>query len=243
MRSVLVHSIAALALVVCSLAAGAPAAAEEQVLVLDPEATRITFSLKALLHTVEGSFELRSGEIRFDTDTGSAGGRVVVDAASGATGSRRRDRRMHREVLLSERHPLFVLHPTGIEGGLSVAGGGVMLRGELEAYGARHPVEITAFVEPAGNGRIRATGDFDVPYVAWGMRDVSNLLLRVAEVVEVRIEAMGELTTPEPAPRADSETGDPDPQAEPADAEPPAEAPPARAPATPAKGSSGDDSG
>lgn len=233
MRSVLLHSIVAvLTAAVLGLLAAAPAAAEERVLVLDPDKTQVTFTLGALLHTVEGSFELRSGEIRFDTETGFATGRVEIEASSGETGNHRRDRRMHREVLESDRYPLFVLTPTSVEGGLGVAGGGILLRGDLEAYGGRHPVEITTFVESAGDGRVHATGGFTVPYAAWGMKDVSNLLLRVSEAVEVRIETTGELSTPEPM-RADAGT----------EPEPPPTAPPTAPKATPAKDTPGDDGG
>lgn len=192
----------ALALALAATAA-APAAAAERTLVLDPEETRITFVLDAVLHKVEGSFRLTAGEIRFDPETGAAGGRLEIDATSGDTANQRRDRRMHVEVLESERHPLFVLIPERIDGAAGVAaGGGVMLHGRLEIHGGSHPVEIPAWVEPvkdAADGRVRVTGGFTVPYVAWGLEDVSSGLLRVGKEVEVKIEAFGDLSDPAPA--------------------------------------------
>lgn len=175
------------------LAASGPAAAEERVLVLDPEQSKVTFTLGAFLHTVEGSFDVASGEIRYDPATGEASGEIVVDTASGTTNNRRRDRRMHSEVLLSERYPRFVFVPDHFEGGVGAEGGGVMLSGELEFFGARHRLEIPAWVEPSTDGRVRASGGFKIPYHAWGMKDVSGFLLRVAEEVDVQIQAVGDL--------------------------------------------------
>lgn len=191
-----------------------PATAEERVLVLDPEESRITFSLGALLHTVEGSFQLGSGEIRFDPEAGTASGQIVVPTASGTTNNRRRDRRMHAEVLLSERYPRFVFTPESFEGRVGPEGGGVILGGVIEFFGARHRLEIPAWVEPSGDGRLRAAGGFSIPYADWGMKDVSSFLLRVSDQVEVKIEAVGDLS-----PAGESS------------AEPPSSAPPRTAPA------------
>ena len=189
-----------LALVLAAVLSGSlPAAAEERVLVLDPAESRVTFRLGAFLHTVEGSFDVSSGEVRYDSETGEATGRIVVDTASGTTNNRRRDRRMHSEVLLSQRYPRFVFVPDHFEGGVGPEGGGVMLSGELEFFGSRHRLEIPAWVEPSTDGRVRASGGFEIPYAEWGMKDVSGFLLRVSDEVEVRIEAVGDLTTPTPA--------------------------------------------
>lgn len=189
---------AALALA-AALACAAPAASAERTLVLDPEASKVSFRLGAFLHTVEGSLRVTGGEIRFDPETGAAAGRIEIDATSATTNNRRRDRRMHAEVLLSERHPRFVFVPDHFEGGVGPGGGGVMLAGELEFFGARHRLEIPAWVEPSGDGRLHATGSFSIPYAAWGMKDVSAFLLRVSDEVEVRIEVVGDYA-PEPAP-------------------------------------------
>src|SRR6267378_2792429 len=56
--------------------------AQEMALELDPANTRIEFILKATLHTVHGSFALKSGAIHFNSSAGFASGLVVVDATS-----------------------------------------------------------------------------------------------------------------------------------------------------------------
>ena len=65
---------------------------------LDPARTTIEFTLPATLHTVHGSFKLKSGTIRFDTAIGVASGEIIADATSGNTGNKGRDKKMHAAV-------------------------------------------------------------------------------------------------------------------------------------------------
>lgn len=175
------------------LAAATPAAAEPFRLVLDPAATEISFTLGARLHTVRGRFALASGEIGFDPDTGEASGEIRVDAQSGDTGIDRRDRVMHEEVLGSAAHPLLVLRPERIEVARrepdAIAG---MLFGRFEVRGASHPIELAFEGERKGeSARIQVR--FDVPWVAWGLPDPSNVILRVEETLAVSVSAGGTL--------------------------------------------------
>ncbi|MCJ7754614.1 MAG: hypothetical protein MUP13_08620, partial [Thermoanaerobaculales bacterium] len=48
---------------------------------LDPERTQVTFTLKATLHTVDGTAQLASGSLVIDPETGAVAGEIVVDAA------------------------------------------------------------------------------------------------------------------------------------------------------------------
>lgn len=176
-------------------AASAPAPGEEITVHLDPEASRITFTLGATLHTVEGSFQLREGEIRFDPATGEASGRVVVDATSGDTGNEKRDGDMHAKVLESESYPHFVLTPERVEGSFSPEGTSqIVLHGSLEIHGGTHPVALSAEVRTE-NGRVEADGRFEVPYVEWGMKDPSKFILRVEKSVAVQVHAVGRLAS------------------------------------------------
>lgn len=175
-------------------------AAEELTLTLDPEASTITFTLGAVLHTVEGSFRLEQGEVHFDPETGVASGRLVVDATSGNTGNDGRDEDMHTKVLESARYPDFVFTPTRLEGTFAPSGTSeVTLQGTLEIHGTAHEIAIpvTAAVSPGPDGRrLEATGSFEVPYVEWGMEDPGNFLLSVDDVVDVSAEAVGRIDPP-----------------------------------------------
>ncbi len=187
MRALLVASILVLA---------APAAAEPHRLVLDPAATEISFTLGATLHAVRGRFALAGGELTFDPDTGAASGEIRVDARSGDTGIDRRDRVMHEEVLESARHPLLVLRPERIEvtreSADALAG---TLFGRFEVRGGSHPVAL-AFEGARQGERARVSVRFEVPWVAWGLPNPSNLLLRVDETLAVEVSAGGRLDAP-----------------------------------------------
>lgn len=184
------------AALVAALALAPAAAAEERVLTLDPEASSVSFTLGAIMHKVEGRFRLVSGEIRFDPTTGAASGEVVVDALSGDTANGRRDRRMHSEILSSEKYSRIVLTPTSFSGDLATNGGGVMLSGELEVHGQRRKVDIHAWVNSIDGDRLRATGGFTMPYTAWGIPDPSGFFLRVSNEVEIKLEIVGDLSAP-----------------------------------------------
>jgi polyisoprenoid-binding protein YceI len=177
------------------LGASASAGAAERVLTFDPAATSISFHLDATGHDVEGSFALREGEIRFDTETGQATGILSVNAAGAGTGNQKRDKTMHAKVLESPTFPLFVFHAERVEGQLPQSGAAELkLHGRMEIHGGEHPLVMPAHVEIDGD-RIKAMSQFAIPYVAWGMHDPSILFLRVAKQVDVTVTAEGQLTT------------------------------------------------
>ena len=93
--------------------------AQDMTLELDPAHTQIEFTLGATLHTVHGAFALKSGTIRFDPSTGLVSGLVVVDAQSGDSGNKGRDRKMHKEILESQRYPEVTFSPTKLSGTLA----------------------------------------------------------------------------------------------------------------------------
>ena len=70
------------------------------------------------MHTVHGTFKLKSGQIRWDTATGHASGAIVIDATSGNTDNTSRDKNMHTQVLESAKFPEIVFTPTQIKGAI-----------------------------------------------------------------------------------------------------------------------------
>jgi polyisoprenoid-binding protein YceI len=170
-----------------------PAVAAEYSLELQPANTKVQFTLPDALHTVHGSFNLKRGSIDFDTETGKASGQVVVDVTSGNSGSDARDSRMHANVLESKKYPEAVFTPDRVEGTVSVPGSSsVKVHGTFTIHGAGHEmtmnVQITCTPEQA-----HATMSFDLPYVAWGMKDPSNFLLKVNKSAQMTIETSGSL--------------------------------------------------
>ena len=170
-------------------ALAAPAFCSEYSLQLTPENTRIEWTLPDVLHNVHGTFELKRGSIRFDPDTGEAAGEVVVDAASGESGGGARDARMHHSVLESLKYPEAVFTPDRMEGKLEMPGTSALkLHGMFKIHGINHEVTMDVQAKVA-QGRIIADITFDVPYVAWGMRNPSTLILRVGKSVQMAIHA------------------------------------------------------
>jgi len=177
--------------ILAALAAALPACAQEIAIDLDPAQTTIRFTLEATMHTVHGSFRMRNGGVGFNRATGSVIGSVVIDATSGETGNRKRDRNMHRDVLMSERYPEITFTLTRIVGTVALHGeSSVQVEGVLRLLGNDHPITLPVKVQ-ANVGELHATTHFTVPYVAWGLKNPSTFLLHVADKVELDIVAAG----------------------------------------------------
>jgi YceI-like domain len=73
----------------------------------------------------------------------------------------------------------------------------VQLHGTLQFHGLSHPCAVPARVTLDGD-RVTATGELDVPYVDWGLRDPSFFVLRVAKEVKVELRVAGRLSGPVP---------------------------------------------
>src|SRR5277367_3681892 len=90
--------------------------------ILDPSESTIEFTLGASLHTVHGTFKLKSGEIHFDPAKGTASGAIVVDALSGETSNEGRDKKMHQEILESPKFSEIVFVPARVTGTIAPQG-------------------------------------------------------------------------------------------------------------------------
>lgn len=167
---------------------------------LDPAATTVAFELGSTFHTVHGSFDLARGEIWFDAGTGEASGRIEIPTASGQSGNKSRDRKMHEEILESARYPAIVFHPDRFEGAFDPASGGtVSLAGAIDIHGGSHRISVPAEVSISG-AKLTGTAHLTIPYVEWGMKDPSVLFLRAKKEVEVTIHLEGSIERDAPAP-------------------------------------------
>ena len=183
----------AAALAAVAVAAAGPAAGEELALRLDPAASKVAFVLPATGHDVAGAFAVREGTVRFDPATGAASGRIAVDAQGARTGNESRDKTMHEKVLETARFPLFVFVPERVEGTVPSDGKAtVTLVGTLSMHGAEHSLRLPTDVEVHG-GAVHAVTRFPVPFLSWGLHDPSILFLRVADTVQVTVDARGTL--------------------------------------------------
>jgi polyisoprenoid-binding protein YceI len=161
-----------------------------------PSKCTVQFTLGALLHTVHGSFKVKGGLARFDPGSGQASGQIVVDVRSGETGDSGRDRQMHENVLESNRFPEAVFSLDRVKGQvLSNGQSQITLHGSLRLHGNEHEMTIPATVK-VQNDLVTANAKFAVPYVEWGMKDPSNLVLRVDKTVKVEVVFTGKIRVP-----------------------------------------------
>jgi polyisoprenoid-binding protein YceI len=167
------------------------AAAAQQSLALDPALSSVKFTLGDVLHTVHGTFQLKSGQLRLDATSGKLSGEIVVNARSGDSGSGMRDRKMHKEVLESERYPEISFRPDRVEGKVASEGkSSVKVHGVFSIHGVDREITVPAEVEMSA-GHWTATVHFTIPYEKWGMKNPSTLFLRVSDSVEIDLTAGG----------------------------------------------------
>jgi polyisoprenoid-binding protein YceI len=172
----------------------APLLAQQVQVTLDPAHSQVTWTLGATLHTVHGTFKLKSGSILFDPASGSASGEIVVDATSGESGNDMRDNKMHKEVLESTRYQEISFFPKRVLGKLAPEGTSTLqVQGIFHIHGADHDMTLSIPVQAKGGG-LTATSDFNIPYQAWGMKNPSTLFLKVENQVQIKIDAVGKLT-------------------------------------------------
>jgi polyisoprenoid-binding protein YceI len=174
-----------------SMATENPAGSAE--IEFDASKCTVQFTLGAVLHTVHGSFKVKGGHVRFDPGSGQASGQVVVDVRSGESGDSERDRQMHEAVLESNRFPEAVFSLDRVKGQVPSSGESqITLHGSLRLHGGEHEMTIPATVKVQSD-IVTATARFAVPYVEWGMKDPSNLVLRVDKTVKVEAVFTGKI--------------------------------------------------
>ena len=172
----------------------AAATAEETVVEFDPGRTKVEFTLADVLHTVKGTFKLKTGKIHFDPSTGAAGGSLIIDARSGDSGSSARDSRMHKNILESQKYPEITFTVRRVNGRVAAEGDSqVEVEGTFNIHGADHPLKLVAKVG-VKDAQITASMHFVVPYAQWGMKNPSTFILRVSDKVDIDIQAQGRVT-------------------------------------------------
>jgi polyisoprenoid-binding protein YceI len=161
--------------------------------VIDPVRTHVEFVLGSTLHTIHGTFRLTRGDLHFDPATGAAGGELAVDAGSGDSGSAARDKRMNNSILETPKFPEVVFRPDHVEGTVAPQGKSrVQLRGMFWLHGTAHEMTVPLTVD-ANNGEYQATATFAIPYVKWGLKNPSTLILRVNDKVDITVHTVAHM--------------------------------------------------
>jgi polyisoprenoid-binding protein YceI len=171
------------------------AQAQQRTFTLDPAQTKVNFTVDSTLHTVHGDFQLKRGNIQFDNATGVATGELVVDSASGESGSDGRDKRMHKDILESPKYSDIVFTPQHVKGTVANEGKStVEVEGILTMHGKSKPVTMPLDVQ-LQNGTGSADGSFSVKYQEWGMKNPSTFILRVNDTVHIHVHTVGKITS------------------------------------------------
>jgi polyisoprenoid-binding protein YceI len=158
---------------------------------VDPAKTSVRFTLDAALHTVHGVFQAKPSGLQFDPTSGRLSGEIVIDARSGQSGNGLRDRKMHKEIIESERYPEISFRPDRVLGTVAMQGKSeVRVHGIFRIHGVDREIEVPAEIEMSAD-RWSATSHFTIPYQKWGMKNPSTLFLRVSDSVEIELNAVG----------------------------------------------------
>lgn len=173
-----------------------PARAGQLTIDLDTSRTQIAFTVKDVLHTVHGTFQVKEGHLIVDAGTGAMSGNIVVNAASGNSGSPARDKRMTRDILQAHQFPEIRFDPSSATGSIQPDhASDIQVTGLFLIHGQSHKIRIPMHVQLSAT-EVIATGMFEVPYVAWGLKNPSTFLLKVNDSVQIDVKAVGHITQP-----------------------------------------------
>ena len=163
---------------------------------IDPAHSSVRFALGDTLHRFGGLFQIASADIAFDPSSRQMSGKIVVDAASGDSGSHARDKRMTKDELQAQSFPSIIFEPQRFSGDLSPSGSSqIQVSGTFTLLGQPHPITVPMRIQIDGD-HCTATGQFDVPYIDWGLRDPSMLMVRMQKQVRIDLTLTGHITSP-----------------------------------------------
>jgi polyisoprenoid-binding protein YceI len=179
--------------------AGQPQKGGQLAFVLDQEKSHVHWTLGTTLHTVHGTFALKPGTVKLDLGPKKASGEIAAYATSGESGNDSRDKKMHKDVLESDKFPDIIFRPDRFEGAVAAQGASsVQLHGTFVLHGAEHELTVPMNAELKAD-HWTATGKFAVPFLQWGLKNPSNFLLKVEPNVNIELQFEGKLENSSPS--------------------------------------------
>ena len=177
-----------------SLALAPIAIAQHQTFTVNPDASKVAFSLGGNTHHVDGTFHVQSGLIDFDRSAQTISGLVVVAAGSGNSGDQGRDKKMNTDVLDVAHFAEVSFVPRSYQGTVAASGDStIQVIGVFTLHGTPHDLTVPMQI-PIDGTAITARTHFQVPYVQWGLKDPSIFVLKVAKVVDIDLALAGSLS-------------------------------------------------
>lgn len=160
---------------------------------IDPDKSQVQFSLGGA-HEVDGQFHVSPGDIRFDQKTGEMQGTVLVEAGSGSSDNKSRDKKMTKDELKAEMFPTITFAPRQFTGVLNDSGDSTLqVQGTFMLIGKPHDITIPMTVH-MDSSQCTAKGSFTIPYVEWGMKDPSMFMLKESKEVKISLTFSGTLS-------------------------------------------------
>jgi polyisoprenoid-binding protein YceI len=161
---------------------------------VDAASSEVHFSLGAWDGPVKGAFRVTSGEFTLNATSGAMTGTVNVDATSGRSGNDGRDKDMRSKQLKAQTYSTISFSPTKFSGQVKDSGDSAgQVEGNFTLLGQSHPITVPMTVNMDGD-RFTATGSFTIPYVSWGVKDPSWLVMKVDKEVKIELKLIGSLT-------------------------------------------------
>lgn len=167
------------------------AACSQQHYTVDPASSEVHFTLGAWDGAVRGTFQVTSGDFTVDSASGAMTGTVTVDAASGDSGNKKRDKKMTNDQMKAQTYASVTFAPAKFSGQLKDSGDSTgQVDGSFTIVGQAHPISVPMNVH-IESGHFTAAGEFTVPFVSWGMKDPSFLTFKVEKQVKVQLKLAG----------------------------------------------------
>lgn len=180
--------------VAAALAFLSAAATAQEHYKIDPAASEVHFNLGSFDGPVNGTFRVNSGDFTLDPSSGAMTGTISVDAASGDSGNKKRDKKMTSDQMKAQTYGSVTFAPSKFSGKLNGTGDSTgQVDGTFTLIGQPHPLSVPMNVHMEG-GHFTATGEFTVPFVNWGMKDPSFLMIKVEKQVKVQLKLTGTVT-------------------------------------------------
>jgi polyisoprenoid-binding protein YceI len=177
------------------LAGGQTAMAQHQTFHINPVASLVQFSFQGSKPEMNGTFRVAKTAIEFDKKGPKIGGSVIVKAATERSGNHDRDKAIKTQILDAPQFATILFEPKSFTGSVDVSDGKsvIQVTGILTLHGVPH--EVTAPVEFTGNGdRATVRVHLVVPYVQWGLKDLSGLNIQAGPQVAIDLTLVGYLT-------------------------------------------------
>ena len=167
--------------------------AQRQTFTVDSGTSQVGSGLNGTGHHVKGVFHVQGGSVTFDPGAQSMSGMILVAASSGDSGEAGRDKKMNSDVLNVDKYPEISFAPKGFQGVLSPTGDSMLqVSGTFTLHGAAHEITVPMQIHIEGSN-LAAKGNFVVPYVQWGLKDPSIMILKVAKEVDIDLNLSGHI--------------------------------------------------